>query len=180
MARSNNPNRTVPFLPNLPAMNLLVFALGDQRFALPVSVVQETVAAVAVTPLPAAPAVVGGVIDVRGDVVPVYDLGVRFGREPRPVRASEHFVLADAGTRLVALRVDRVLEIVDIPVHDVTTTRPDDGRMKHVAGVVRLPDGMALLQDLSAFLSEAEATTLARALRDHTGKAGIVAGADRA
>lgn len=158
-------------------MNLLVFSLGDQRFALPVSVVHETLAAVAITPLPAAPAVVSGVIDVRGEVVPVYDLHVRFGRPPRPVRISEHFVLADAGKRLVALRVDRVLELVEVPAHDVASARPDDSRMKHVAGIVRLPDGLALLQDLSAFLSQAEAESLDLALRDRVAQAGIARGA---
>lgn len=147
-------------------MDLLVFTLDDQRFALPVGVVHETLAAVAVTPLPAAPVVVDGVIDVRGDVVPVYDLHVRFGREPRPIRASEHFVLADAGNRMVALRVDRVQELIQVAAHDVTGARPDDPRMRHVAGVVRLPDGIALLQDLSAFLSQAEAATLDSALRE--------------
>jgi purine-binding chemotaxis protein CheW len=148
-------------------MHLLVFTLDDQRFALPATVVHETVAAVAVTPLPAAPAVVDGVVDVRGELVPVYDLRVRFGRPRRPVRADEHFVIASAGRRTVALRVDRALELVEVSDRDLLPARPDDPRMARVAGIARLPDGLVLVQDLEEFLSDSEAATLDEALREH-------------
>lgn len=153
-------------------MHLLVFTLDDQRYALPVAVVHETIPAVAVTPLPAAPAVVDGVIVVRGTLAPVYDLRVRFGRPGAVVRASEHFVLADAGNRLVALRTDRVLDVVAVDERDVTPASPDDPRLARVAGVARLPDGLVLVQDLAAFLSDAEAATLDRALREHAARTG--------
>src|SRR5690606_20940811 len=148
-------------------MHLLVFTVDDQRFALPVSSVHETIAAVAVTSLPSAPAVMDGVIDVRGTVIPVYVLRVKFGRDRQPVRAAEHFIIADAGKRQVALRVDRALELVDVAGEHVTMKDADDPRLARVAGIARLPDGLVLLQDLSAFLNDAEDATLDRALRDH-------------
>jgi len=148
-------------------MHLLVFTLDDQRFALPATVVRETVAAVAITPLPAAPAVVDGVVDVRGQIVPVYDLRVRFGRPRRPVRASEHFVIASAGDKTVALRVDRALELVSVVEADLLPAAADDPRFDRVAGIARLQDGLVLVQDLAAFLSDSEAATLDRALTEH-------------
>jgi purine-binding chemotaxis protein CheW len=148
-------------------MHLLVFTLDDQRFALPATVVHETVAAVAVTPLPSAPAVTDGVVDVRGEFVPVYDLRVRFGRPRRPVRADEHFVIASAGRRTVALRADRVLELVEVSGRDLLPASPDDPRLARVAGIARLPDGLVLVQDLEEFLSDSEAATLDEALREH-------------
>lgn len=156
-------------------MHLLVFQLDDQRFGLPVSYVREVVAAVSVTALPAAPAVVDGVIDVRGEVVPVYDLRVRFGRERQRVRASEHFILADEGSRMVALRADRVLELVELDEADISAASTDDLLMARLAGVARLPDGLVFVQDLASFLDEAEAATLDHALHEHVSQKGMFA-----
>lgn len=148
-------------------MHLLVIALDNQRFALNAAVVQETVAAVEVTPLPAAPAVVDGIIDVRGMLVPVYQLRVRFGRPGRPVRASEHFVLASAGKRTVALRVDCALELVHVSEDELQPATENDPKLTHVAGIARLPDGLVLVQDLELFLSDAEEATLDQALLEY-------------
>src|SRR5690606_42118735 len=109
-------------------MHLLVFTVDDQRFALPVSSVHETIAAVAVTSLPSAPAVVDGVIDVRGTVIPGYDLRVRIGRDPQPVRAAEHFIIADAGKRQGASRGDSALEMVVAAGLHGSTKDADDSR----------------------------------------------------
>lgn len=146
--------------------NLLLFTLDDQRFALPLEQVRETVRAVAVTPLAGAPGVVEGVVDVHGVVTPVLDLRARFRLPPRPVSADEHLVLATAGERPVALRVDQATDVVTLPDDAVTPAADDDPATRHLAGVARLPDGLVLIGDLSAFLSQGEAEALQRALAE--------------
>ncbi|HEY0971117.1 MAG TPA: chemotaxis protein CheW [Gemmatimonadales bacterium] len=140
--------------------HLLLFSIDDLRFALPVSAVRETVRAVAITPLAGAPGVVEGVIDVRGTVTPVLDMRARFRLPPRPVRPSDHMVLAEAAGRQVALRVDRVLEVATVTGEDVRAARDDDPSMRHLAGVARLPDGLVLVGDLDAFLTQGEREAL--------------------
>ena len=142
----------------------LIFTIDDQRFALPLAQVRETVRAVAITPLAGAPGVVEGIVDVRGTVTPVLDLRRRFGLPPRPVSPEEHLVLATAGARPVALRVDRATDVATVPDEAVTPAVPDDPATRHLAGVARLADGMVLIGDLEAFLLQGEREALERAL----------------
>ena len=149
-------------------MQLLLFSLDGERIAVPVDVVVESVRAVAVTPLPKAPGVVEGVIDLRGAVVPVFDMRLRFRRASRAVSPADHFVIVHAGARLAALHVDQVLDLIEVDDAAVATL---DGRVRaeHVAGVATLADGLALIHDVATFLTRAEAETLDAAL-DRTGE----------
>jgi len=145
-------------------MHLLLFTLDSRRFALPLDRVREIVHAVEITPLAGAPGVVEGVVDVRGAVAPVLDVRARFRLPARPVRLSDHLVLAEGAGRLVALRVDRAVGMEEVPPEAMTMPGANDPAMAHLAGVVTLDDGMVLVHDLDAFLSQAEADALARAL----------------
>lgn len=141
-------------------MRLVTFEVADNRYALPVTAVQELLRAVAISPLPRAAPFVEGVIDVRGTVVPVLEIRSRFGLPPRELSASDQLVLAAAGPRLVALRVDRVLELVEVDDGAVTALDRQVPTARHIEGVVRLEGGLAVIYDLSTFLSAAEARAL--------------------
>jgi purine-binding chemotaxis protein CheW len=145
-------------------VRLLLFIVDDVQYAVRSEVVAEIVRAVAVTPLPNVPEVVEGIIDVRGRVVPVFDLRLRFGRRSRPVIPADHFVLVRAATRLAALHVDRVLDLIDVDDTSVDRLESQVSSTRQVTGVALLPDGMALIHDVDAFLSAAEAETLDAAL----------------
>lgn len=144
--------------------DFLLFTLDQRRFALPVAQVRETVAAVAITPLAGAPGVIEGVIDVHGTPTPVLDLRARFDMRPKPLAVTDHLVLATAGEREVALRVDRAVDVISLADDEVSAARPDDPAMRHLAGVAHLPDGLVLVSDLDAFLTQGEAQALSRAL----------------
>lgn len=141
-------------------LSLLVFRLGSGRFGLRAEVVQEVVRAVAVAPLPKAPPVVEGVIDVRGRIVPVLDIRARFGVAPRPLDPDQHFILAFAGARLVALRVDRATELRSVGTDAVEVPGQSTPGVEYAAGIARLPDGLVVIHDLDAFLSLEEAAVL--------------------
>ena len=143
---------------------LLVFDLDGRLYGLSSDVVVEVVRAVAVSPLPNGPRVVTGVMNLRGRLVPVFDLRVRFGLAPLPIEPSEHFIVADAGHRRVALRVDRVMKLAVVPQADLEPTEAVVSGTEHVSGIAKLPEGIVLIHDLGAFLSEAERATLDRAM----------------
>lgn len=145
-------------------MRVVVFQLDDARFALPAASVLEVLRAVAVTRLPGAPPVVEGIVNVRGAVVPVLDLRARFGLPRRDLRPSDHLLLARAGDRDVLVRADRALDVRDVADAEISSLRSVVPRAPHVAGVLRLEDGLVLLHDLAAFLAEAEAAALDAAL----------------
>ena len=74
---------------------ILVFTMDEQRYGVDASVVQELLPVCSVTPLPKAPPIVEGAINVRGQVVPVFNVRQRFGLRPAVVSPTEH-TMADA------------------------------------------------------------------------------------
>ncbi|WP_225411912.1 chemotaxis protein CheW [Stigmatella hybrida] len=143
---------------------VLLFVLEGQRYALPSTDVRELVRAVSLTPLPRAPDVVEGLLNLRGQLLPVLDLRRRFRLPARPLSPADHFIIARAGPREVGLRVDRAEGLLPLEpgaLDEAPTTLPGVG---YVAGAVKLPDGLVLVHDLKTFLSEAEALALDTAL----------------
>lgn len=145
-------------------IEVLVFQVGEHRYAIPSAQVRELIRAVRIVPLPRAPAIVEGVINVRGEVIPVLDLRTRFRLPPKPLEPTDHFVLAWAGPRPVALRADRAVDLIRLDPRQVQDARAVVPNVEYVAGVAKLPDGLVLIHDLATFLSEAEAMTLDQAL----------------
>jgi purine-binding chemotaxis protein CheW len=147
--------------------DVLVFEVAGQRYGLFAREVREVLRAAAITSLPEAPAVVEGILNVRGAVLPVYDLRARFGLPARALDPDEHFIVADAGARRVVVRVDRTLELAAVPEdgwQETPFTLPGGAG---AAGVAALEEGLVLIHDLAAFLTEAEAASLDAALLVH-------------
>jgi purine-binding chemotaxis protein CheW len=147
-------------------LDVMLFELQRECFALPLTDVLEVLRAVAIRRLPNAPAVVEGIIDVRGELVPVLDVRARFGLSPKPLELSDHFVVAAAAQRKVALRVDRALGMSRLLALPLPRAVNLPRGVSQVSGIASAPDGLVLLHDLEEFLSEAESTTLAGALRE--------------
>lgn len=152
--------------PQTPAedLELLVFELAAVRYALELRSVREVIRAVLISPLPDAPAVIEGIVDVRGELVPVYDLRLRFGLAPRPLDPRERLVVAWTGSRLVAFRCESTEWVEHVPRSRIEGPAAVPGAARHLAGVARLPDGLVLIQDLEEFLDAAEAESLDAAL----------------
>jgi purine-binding chemotaxis protein CheW len=146
-------------------MEVLVFQVGGDRYGIDLRCVSEVVAAVRVTPLPGAPAVVEGVVDVRGRLAAVFDLRKRFRMAPRAPQLSERLVLANTGERLVAFRCDDVQGLAEVDDSVVEDARNAVPGVEHIIGVIRLEGGLVLIHDLATFLSEAEAEALDSAMK---------------
>ncbi|MGZ3457816.1 MAG: chemotaxis protein CheW [Archangium sp.] len=143
---------------------VLLFTLEGQRYALSTEDVRELARAVRLTPLPRAPAVVEGLLNLRGELLPVLDMRRRFRLPARPLSASDHLVVAQAGPRRVVLRVDRAEGLLCVEPGLLDSTPGELPGVGYVAGALKLPDGLVLLHDLHTFLSEAEALELEEAL----------------
>ena len=139
---------------------LVVFEVGSQKLGLPSDQVQELLRAVAVTPLAGSPAGVEGVVDIRGAVVPVFDLRARFSLPARAVRPGDHMLVCSAGDDVVAIRADRVVEI--LPSFEIDKLPADADPM--MRALARLPDGIVVICDLAAILTAADRDALRTAL----------------
>lgn len=148
---------------------LVVFRLDDRRYALPLAVVQGVVRAVDVTPLPHAPAIVLGAIDIHGRVVPVFNVRRRFLMPERAIRPADWFLIAHAAQHTVALVVDESEGVVDHPHDDIVMATAIVPGLEMFPGVARLADGLVLIHDLESFLSRDEARALDEAIDESAG-----------
>ena len=155
--------------PTQHSAEVVIFDLEDQRYAIPTATVVEIVRAVTVTRLPKAPLIVMGVIDFRGTIIPVLNIRERFLRSSKEVELQDHFIIAWAGDRMAALQVDRAVAFTRIQDEDVQETKRIAPAAEYIEGVARLSDGLVLIHNLKAFLSEAESTMLAESLAAREG-----------
>jgi purine-binding chemotaxis protein CheW len=145
-------------------MRLVLFTLASARYGVSADDVVEIVRAVAVTPLVGAPSIVKGLIDVRGVIVPVFDLRARLGLPSHAVQPADHFILVRTPSRIAALHVEGVSDLVEIDEREMTESRAQVPSTEQIAGVATLPDGMAFIHDVATFLSQAESDSLAAAM----------------
>ena len=153
-------------------MDVLVFEISGLRYALPTSDVSELARAVTIVPLPKAPPIVEGIINVHGHVVPVLDIRARFRLPSRALSHTDHLIVARIGPRLVAVRADRARDLANVDAKDVEDAQTFAPGAEYISGVAKLPDGLVLIHDLRTFLQEAEAAALDDALSDVEPSAG--------
>jgi purine-binding chemotaxis protein CheW len=145
-----------------------VFSLDAGRYALPLAAVERIVRAVEITRLPSAPPIVLGAIDVQGRVLPVFNIRRRFGLPERDIGPSDHFLIARSADRSVVLVIDAAQDVLQSTVSDTISAANIATGLEHIQGVIRLPDGLVLIQDLDLFLSAAESRALDDALKPGT------------
>lgn len=130
--------------------------LGERQYALPLAAVRRVERMVEVTPLPSAPEVVLGVIDVRGSIIPVMSMRKRFGMTEPEASPGDQLIVADAGGRSVALVVNSVTGVVERMAEEITEAERIVDGVQFVEGISRLEGGILLIHDLDRFLSQKE------------------------
>jgi len=145
-------------------IRLVSFNLDDQKYALFLSAVIRIIRVVEITRLPKAPEIVLGVINMHGLVIPVFDIRKRFRLPPRDTQLDDQMIVASTSKRTVALLVDSVNDVIDIPEEKIIAGKKILPGMEYVEGVVKTEDGMILIHDLETFLSLHEGKALDEAL----------------
>ena len=149
-----------------PSLRLVVFVIEGQRYALPLRAVERVLPIVAVSPLPKAPAVALGVINVHGQVIPVVDIRLRFGFPPRDYGLTAQLVVARTARRTLVVPVEEVLGVTEVATEGITSPDAVLPGIGHVAGIVTLADGLLFIHDLDTFLSLDEEQRLTEALEE--------------
>lgn len=144
--------------------SIVTFVLDGLRYALYLSVLERVVRAVEITPLPKAPDIVVGIINVQGRIIPVVNIRKRFRLPPREMTLNDQFIIARTSARPLAMIVDSVQGIIEY--HEDMLISPDEivAGIEYIDGIVKLQDGMILIHDLEKFLSLKEGRSLDRAI----------------
>lgn len=143
----------------------LLATLDGLRLALPADAVDQVLPAAAYAPLPTAPPVILGVLDLRGRPLPLLDLRSRLGRPPRDPWPSDHVVVCRVADRRVGVWLDHAAGLEDVSLDGIVEVT-QVAQAPHVQGVVMHPDGTLLVLDVRSFLSADEALGLERSLSD--------------
>lgn len=144
---------------------LVIFILNEQRYALSLSAIGRVLRMVEITPLPKAPEIVLGVINMQGQVLPVVNIRRRFRLPEQEVNLRDLLIIAHTSKRTVALVVDTVNGIVERSEQEVIAAEKILPGMEYVEGVAKLEDGMILIHDLDTFLSLEEEKALDEVMR---------------
>lgn len=142
----------------------VVLCFDALRIALPLSGVERVIRAVYVTPLPGAPAIVCGMVNVQGRVIPVVNMRRRFRLPEREMALTDRIVIAHTAQHPVALVADSVSGVLEHAGPDSVDAETILPGLEYVDGVVKLDDGLILIHDLDRFLSLDEAEALDRAM----------------
>jgi len=119
---------------------------------------------VQVTPLPRAPAIVLGVVNVGGRVIPVLNLRRRFRLPERDFAFTDQLVIARTARRPVALVADEVAGVLEYSALQIVEARDIVPGVEYTEGVVKLADGLILIHDLDSFLSLEEEAALEQSI----------------
>ena len=97
----------------------LTFCLGQEEYGVVILKVREIIGIIGITPVPQLPEYVKGVINLRGKVIPVIDVRLRFGLEERAYNDRTCFIVVRLNNISIGLIVDTVSEVMDIPASDI-------------------------------------------------------------
>jgi purine-binding chemotaxis protein CheW len=145
----------------------LTFLLGEEMFAIGILAIREIIEYGYLTEVPMTPPFIRGVINLRGAVVPVVDLAVRFGREPRENTKRTCIVIVEIdagnGRHEMGIVVDAVNEVLEIPRADVEPP-PEFGarvRIDFIQGMGKVNGNFVVLLDMNRVLSVDEVAVAA-------------------
>jgi len=134
----------------------LIFNLAGTEYAVPVDAVIQMETFTGATLVPGSPSFVAGVVTIRGRLVPVIDLRLRFGLPPAEIALETRLIVTDTGGRVVALRVDGARELLrlDVAAHQPPPPVLVERAGGLVSGMHSLGKRLLLLVDLRKILGE--------------------------
>jgi purine-binding chemotaxis protein CheW len=145
-------------------MQLVTFSIGEEEFGVDILKVQEIIRMMGITKVPKAPGFVEGVINLRGNVIPIVDLRKRFGLEAREHDKHTRIIVIEINSTIVGFIVDAVSEVLRIPANTVEPPPPVVAGFdsEYISGVGKLEDRLLILLDLDRLLSSEEVDVLAQ------------------
>ena len=145
-------------------LQMVIFCLGEEEYALPITKVQEINRVVPVTRLPQTPAFVEGIINLRERSIPVLDIRKRFELAVQEFSDDTRFIIVEMNGQVVGIVVDAVREVVSLPIAAVEPPPPAfilD--VQYIHGIGKLEERLLILLDIDKVLSNNEEKELVAA-----------------
>jgi len=145
---------------------LISFTVGAEEYGLELLRVKEVIRMRQITWLPKAPACVKGIINLRGDVIPIVDLRERFGLQSIEDTAMTRVIVVEVEGRPVGMVVDSASQVVRVPADQFDPPPPMVGRAARgfITGVGKMDGKLIITIDMDRILSTEEMSQIAGSL----------------
>ena len=140
----------------------ITFTVGEEEYGLELLRVKEVIRLRQITWLPKAPVFVKGIINLRGDVIPVIDLRRRFGLKAVDETAQTRVIVVEVDGLLTGLEVDSASQVARIPADQIDPPPPllDGFSNAFITGVGKMEDSLVILVNPDAILTAGEKAAL--------------------
>lgn len=135
----------------------LTFAIGEEVYGIEIEYVTEIIGVQSITEVPELPDYIKGIINLRGKIIPVLDVRLRFNQMPIEYDDRTCTIVIDINSLIVGIIVDTVLEVLSI--EDENIAPPPDGRSskfssEYIKGIGKTSSGVKLLLDCDKLIGE--------------------------
>ncbi len=141
----------------------LIFTIGDENYGIEIKYVTEIIGIQNITEVPDMPSHIKGVINLRGKIIPVMDVRLRFGKNVRAYDDRTCIIVIEIDSITIGLIIDRVSEVVVIP-DDMLLPPPNIGQgfhHKYIKGIGKLGEEVKLILDCHKLLNDDELALVA-------------------
>lgn len=144
----------------------LTFSLGKESYGIEIKYVTEIIGIQAITEIPELPEYVKGIINLRGKIIPVMDIRLRFKKEPREYNDRTCVIVVDLKDISVGLIVDTVSEVLSIPEEGIVEPPKMNKGLnnRYIKNIGKVGNDVKLLLDCEKLLTEDELEDLNEAL----------------
>jgi purine-binding chemotaxis protein CheW len=135
-------------------LHLVTFHLGREEYGVEISSVQEIIRAADITPVPGAPSHVRGVINLRGKIIPVVDLRLRFELNEESVADDRRIIVVELGVKRIGMLVDSVSQVIKVSA-GIVEEMPEEATSVNenfIKGVGKLDNRLIIILDLNKSL----------------------------
>lgn len=145
-------------------MQMISFDVGGDDFGIDIHAVKEVIRLGEITPLPRAPSFLKGVINLRGDVIPIIDLREKFGLAGQAYTDMTRVIVAELGEKSVGMVVDRVSHVIRVAPDQIEAAPAWLGGLteEFVRGVARVDRRLIVLLNVDTILTTDEMLEIVR------------------
>lgn len=139
----------------------LTFSLGNESYGIEIKYVTEIIGIQTITEVPELPDYVKGIINLRGKIIPVMDVRIRFKKEERPYNDRTCIIVVDIMNVTIGLIVDSVSEVLTISQQDTVEPPQMNGlKNKYIKSIGKVGNDVKLLIDCDMLLNADEINDL--------------------
>jgi len=149
-------------------VQVVSFSVGEEDYGINIEMVKEVIKVKSITRLPKTPSFIRGVINLRGDVIPIIDLREKFGLHEEDFTGMTRVIVVDIDDKSIGMAVDSVSNVINIAQDDIKPPPPLINGLSedYLKGVGKVGDELIILLNIDKILTTEEKIDLSTSLKE--------------